>query len=170
MSDRFDLSKRAKSSFGEDNDVYASISGSKSGGPHTRNGVEEVIPPLHVRPKGGVGDESRRDSMTSVDVNIHYDATPATNLNRTLQEPDTALLPQASVRDTAFHHIHRIPTDYEVFLAKSQADYEMHTQRNYRTTQLDQESLANKTSPLPKDDHHLSSFRTCLRVSQVLMR
>ena len=129
MKDRFDLSKPAKKPpFAKDDDVYASISSPKSGAPHIRDGVEEIIPPLDV-PKRGIGGESLRDSLTSVAVNIHYDATPATILNQTLREPDAALS-QVSERDTTLHHVRRIPTDYEIYLAKSQADYEMDTQGN----------------------------------------
>lgn len=74
---------------------------------------------------------------------------------------------QGDIEPSATH----IPTDYEVFLAKSQADYEKH-RRDWVALEIENESVGNKE---PGDQNNnskkaLATIRTIARVVQVLIR
>lgn len=67
-------------------------------------------------------------------------------------------------------HLPPVPTDYEIFLAKSQADYERCRERNWATIRIDDESLVSKETVRQNDGQPLRSIRICLRVAQGLIR
>lgn len=179
MSDKDHLSKHDETlSLGNDTTVIsAPMSSAQPNVPHVRDGIEEeMLPTSDIRrdPES----EEIREVDGSVVVHIYYEETPANTLHNELQQPQLSsnvnLIPVAEVsqalgEDDIENAVPRAPTDYEIFLAKSRADYERNSQAEY-ANQIDHESLVNKGSVSQNDSRHLASFRTFLRTAQIFIR
>lgn len=72
--------------------------------------------------------------------------------------------------DIESHRPH-IPTDYELFLARSQAEYEQH-RRNRVALEIENESIRNKETGDQKNNLRkvLATIRTIARIVQVFIR
>ena len=144
----------------------------KSIGAHIHE-KDEAIPST-----SGCGKEICRDSKDSTIGSHHHEITSkyeeedssTPEYSTSSSEPQIQVSREVNEGDIESSARH-IPTDYEIFLAKSQADYEKH-RRDWVAIEIENESMGNKEPGDQKSNSRkaLATIRTIARVVQVLIR